>query len=94
MVGMAPSASSHGLVAAMKIVRKAVFCVGHVAPNCDADDVQRFVETLYVRVCTCLPVVPRREDDDDDDDDGVRYAFRFCIAADGCRTPASGQSLS
>ena len=79
LVGMAPSVSSHGLVAAKKIVRK-VFCIGNVASNCGTVDVQRFVETLSVRVFTCFPVVPRRRRDDDDDVD--RHAFRLCIAAD------------
>ena len=88
MVGMAPTARSHGLVAAKKIVRKAIFCIGNVSSNCDADDVRRFAEALSVRVFTCFPVTSRsrrRDDDDDDDDEQVipdRLAFRLCIAAD------------
>jgi len=54
MVGMAPSVSGRGLVAAKKIVRKEVFCIGNVASSCNADDVRRFVEALYVRVFTCF----------------------------------------
>ena len=86
MVGMAPSASSHGLVAANKIVRKAVFCVDNVASNCNADDLRRFVKSLGVHVFTCFPVAPRRRRRDADDDEeqptSDRVAFRLCIAAD------------
>ena len=86
MIGMAPSTSNRGLVAAKKIVRKAVFCIGNVASNCQADDVRRFVENLSVHVFTCFPVASRRRrvDDGDDDQSAVsdRQAFRLCIAAD------------
>ena len=86
LVGMAPSVSSHGLVAAKKIVRKAVFCIGNLASNCVADDVRRHAEALSVRVFTCFPVVSRsrRRDDDDDEEQATsdRHAFRLCIAAE------------
>ena len=87
MVGMAPSVSGRGLVAAKKIVRKAVFCIGNVASSCNADDVRRFVEALYVRVFTCFPLRSRshRRDEDVDDEEQAtsdRHSFRLCIAAD------------
>ena len=86
IVAMAPSASSHGLVAAKKIVRKAVFCVDNAASNCNADDLRRFVESLGVHIFTCFLVAPRcrRHDADDYEEQPTsdRFAFRLCIAAD------------
>jgi len=78
---MAPSTTNRGLVAAKKIVRKAVFCIGNVAPNCQADDVRQFVENLSVHVFTCFLVASRRRPADDDDDHvsaaSDRQAFRL-----------------
>jgi len=73
------SSVSHGLAAAKKFVKRAVFCVDNVDPANGVDDVRAFVESLPVGVLSCFSAVPRRRRNEPlpivD-----RRAFRLCIA--------------
>ena len=72
------TSTGHGLTAAKKFPKKAVFCVDNVDPACDVDDVREFVARLSVNVISCFTAVPRRRRDEPvpivD-----RKAFRLCI---------------
>ena len=49
LVGKASAAASdHGLGAAKKLVKKAVFCVDNVSSSCDVDDIRSFVTNMSI----------------------------------------------
>ena len=68
------------IVAANKILKKAVFCVDNVHSSVNTDDLTRFVATLSVRVVSCFPTKPRRRRDEAEPVN--RNAFRLCIPAE------------
>ena len=63
------------------MLKKAVFCIDNVDPECDVDNVRSFVSSLSVNVLSCFTAEPRRRRNETE---GVpildRKAFRLCIA--------------
>ena len=52
------AATGHVLTVAKKIVKKAVFCIDNVGPECDVDNVRSLVSSLLVNVLTCFTAEP------------------------------------
>lgn len=69
------------LVAADKIVKKAVFCVDNVDNSCSIADLESYVTTLGVNVVSCYVVDSRRRRNEPEKQYTKRKAFRLCIAA-------------
>jgi len=79
-VGKASAAASdHGLGAAKKLVKKAVFCADNVSSSCDVDDIPPFVTNMSIDVFSCFRAEPRRRRNESGQAI-QRRAFRLCIA--------------
>ena len=68
------------LMAAGKLIRKAVFCVDNVHPSVSENDIRSFVAGLSVQVVSCFAVKPRRHRNETGLTED-RKAFRLCIVA-------------
>jgi len=66
------------LAAAKSITKKVVFCVDNINVSQNTDDVERFVNSLNVKVISCFPVHPRRRRNEIGPVTD-RKAFRLCI---------------
>jgi len=71
----------HTFTAAMRIPKKAVFCVDNLDISMEVNDLCRFVSSLNVRVFSCFPTNPRRRRYETEIPED-RKAFRLCIDED------------
>jgi len=79
------SVSGSKVLAAKKIVKKAIYCIDNVNNNCSTEDLAAFVSTLNVQVISCFDVQPRRRRNDDITTmSSIRRKFRLCIDAVDC----------
>ena len=76
------STVNSAIVAAERMKKKAVFCIDNVSPNCTADQMKSFVESMGIEVFTCFKVRSRRRRDENDESVDKRSAFRVCICVD------------
>ena len=80
VVGKSAVTVSSKIIAAKKIMKKAVFCIDNVNTCCEVDDISSFVTSLSIEVLTCFEVKPRRRRNESETSD--RKAFRLCIHED------------
>ena len=77
------SATTLGIWAAKKTIKKAVFCVDNVHLACKEDDIRAYVSSLGVEVFSCFKTKPRRRPNEAPEDVMDRSAFRVCVNAAG-----------
>ena len=77
------SATTLGIWAAKKTIKKAVFCVDNVHLACKEDDIRAYVSSLLVEVFSCFKTKPRRRPNEAPEDVLDRSAFRVCVNAAG-----------
>lgn len=75
------TSNDHKLMAARKLIKKAVFCVDNVHPSVSENDIRSFVAGLSVQVVSCFAVKPRRRRKETGLTED-RKAFRLCIVAE------------